>query len=560
MARKTKTLDAVSLGIMWDRLVALTDEIVSTLVRTSFSTIVRESYDLSVVVLDAGGHLIAQGTYSVPVFIGTAPRTLKYMLEKFPPHTLKPGDVVVTNDPWMGTGHMFDISVMRPVFRGRTIVAYTMSITHLPDVGGLGFGAAATEIYHEGLRLPICKLVKAGELDPFMVDLFRVNCRVPEQVVGDLLANVSCNEVGGRQVLEFMQEYRLDSLAGLSHAIRTHSEQAMRQKIREMRPGVYYNKVMVEAIDEPVEYACRVEVGDGEVRIDFTGTGPCVERGINVPFCYTNAMSLFAIKCLTIPSIPNNEGATLPIKVSAPPGCILNAQPPMPTGGRHIMGHFVPPLIFGALAESATDKVQADCGMMDLMTVQGRHANGRGVSTIYFSAGGFGALQGRDGTDTLPGPSNMAVVPVEIWETLTTLTVESKRLRPDSGGAGASRGGVGQEVVLRNDSIYPMTVFSMANRTEFPPLGMAGGRPGAMRQHRINGAAVHPKGKYVLQPGDRITLVEAGGGGFGDPRARPVEQVVSDVREGFVTIEAASREYGVGIDPATLTAHRVAAE
>ncbi|MBM3491894.1 MAG: hydantoinase B/oxoprolinase family protein [Alphaproteobacteria bacterium] len=560
MARKNRTLDAVSLGIMWDRLIALTDEIVSTLVRTSFSTIVRESYDLSVVVLDAGGHLMAQGTYSVPVFIGTAPRTLKYMLEKFPPHTLRPGDVLVTNDPWMGTGHMFDISVMRPVFRGRKIVAYTMSITHLPDVGGLGFGAAATEIFHEGLRLPICKLVKGGELDPFMVDLIHANCRVPDQVMGDLMANVSCNEVGGRQVLEFMQEYSLDDLSGLSHAIREHSEQAMRQKIREMRRGVYRNRVMVEAIDAPVEYACRVEVDDGEVRIDFTGTGPCVDRGINVPFCYTNAMSLYAIKCLTIPSIPNNGGATLPVKVSAPPGCILNAQPPVPTGGRHIMGHFVPPLIFGALAEAAPDKVQADCGMMDLMTVQGRHTNGRGVSTIYFSAGGFGALQGRDGTDTLPGPSNMAVVPVEIWETLTTLTVESKRLRPDSGGSGAARGGVGQEVVLRNDSGHPMTVFSMANRTEFPALGMAGGKAGAMRQHKINDVAVHPKGKYVLRPGDRITLVEAGGGGYGDPRQRPVAQVVADVREGFVTPEGAARDYGVRVDPATLLATRQAAE
>jgi len=557
---QSPALDAVSLGILWDRLVSLTDEIVSTLVRTSFSTIVRESYDLTVVVLDAEGRLIAQGAYSVPVFIGTAPRTLKYMLAKFPPETLRPGDVVVTNDPWMGTGHMFDISVMRPVFRAGRIVAYTLSITHLPDVGGTGFGAAATEIYHEGLRLPICKLVREGELDPFIIDLIRVNVRVPEQVLGDLMANVSCNEVGGRQLLEFMDEYGLEDLGALSHAIRAQSEQAMRAKLAEMRPGTYRNRVMVEGVESDIEFACTVEVGDGRVAIDFAGTGPCVGRGINVPFCYTNAMALYAMKCLTIPSIPNNEGATLPIAVSAPEGCILNALPPVPTGGRHILGHFVPPLIFGALAEAAPDKVQADCGMMDLLTVQGRHRNGRGVSTIYFAAGGFGALQGRDGGDTLPGPSNMAVVPVEVWETITALTVEHKRLLPDSGGPGAARGGVGQELVLRNDTGHPMTVFSMGNRTSFPAQGMAGGRPGALRRHLIDGREIHPKGANVLQPGARITLVEAGGGGFGPPEARPLEQVLADVREGFVSPEGARRDYGVAVDAATGEAVRVAAE
>ena len=206
------TYDAISLAIMWDRLISVTDEIVSTLVRTSFSTIVRESYDLSVVLLDAEGNLMAQGSFSVPVFIGTAPRTLRYMLEKFPSETLKPGDVIATNDPWMGTGHIFDISVMRPVFRGEQLIGYTMSITHLPDIGGLGFGAAATEVFHEGLRLPICKLASEGTLDQFILELVETNVRVPDQTIGDLLANVTCNEVGGRQLLEFMDEYELNQI------------------------------------------------------------------------------------------------------------------------------------------------------------------------------------------------------------------------------------------------------------------------------------------------------------------------------------------------------------
>ena len=228
---KSGTIDAVSLSIMWDRLVGITDEIISALVRSSFSTIVRESGDLSVVVLDAEGNAIAQGSYSVPSFTGTAAPTLRHMLAKFPPETLEPGDVVATNDAWMGTGHLFDINVMRPVFRNGRIMGYTMSITHLPDIGGLGFGAAAAEIYHEGLRLPICKLVRGGRLDEPMFDVIRSNVRVPEQVFGDLMANVSCNEVGGRQLLEFMDEYGLDDLAPLSRAIRGQSERAIRERL-----------------------------------------------------------------------------------------------------------------------------------------------------------------------------------------------------------------------------------------------------------------------------------------------------------------------------------------
>ena len=543
--------DAVELGILWDRLVSISDEIVSTLVRTSFSTIVSESYDLTVVVLDREGRLVAQGSYSVPVFIGTAPRTLKFMLEKFPPESLRPGDVICTNDPWMGTGHLFDINVMRPVFRGDELVGYTMSITHLPDIGGMGFGASASEIYHEGLRLPICKLVREGTVDDFVIDLVRANVRVPDATIGDLMANVTCNEVGGRQLLEFMAEYDIDDLSPLSRAIRAQSERAMRDKIREIQNGIYENRILIEAIDEPIPLACRIDVQDEEISIDFDGTGDCVRRGINVPFCYTNAMSLYSIKCITIPNLPNNEGATRPVRVTAPEGCLLNAQPPFPTGGRHAIGHFVPGLIFGALAEAAPDKVQADNGMMDLLTIQSTHPDGRPVSTISFVAGGFGALEGQDGRDCLPGPSNMAAVPVEVWESITGMTVVRKKLRPDSGGPGAARGGVGQEMTFRNDTGKPMTVFSMGNRTDFAPPGYVGGKPGALREHKVNGMTVHPKGSQVLQPGDEITLIQAGGGGIGDPADRPAGLIERDLELGLVTPEGAARDYGYTVRSAS---------
>ncbi len=541
-------LDAISLGIMWDRLISITDEIVSTLVRTSFSTIVREAYDLTAVVTDAEGHLLAQGRWSAPPFIGTAPLTMAHTMAKFPPESLKPGDVLATNDPWMGTGHMYDITVMRPVFRGETLVGYTMSITHLPDIGGAGFGTTATEIYHEGLRLPLCKLVREGQVDEFLLELIAANVRVPEQVIGDVMANVACNEVGGRQVLEFMEEYNLDSLAELSGAIRSQSERMTREAILEIRDGTYRNKIRIEGIDDAITLACCVEVDGDNVRINMDGTDPVVRRGINVPFCYTNAMALYSMKCLTVPSLPNNEGSTKPVQVSAPKGCILNAQPPSPTGGRHIIGHFVSPLIFGALAEAAPERVQADTGMIDLVNFVGTHKNGRGVSTIYFCAGGFGALRNHDGPPTVPGPSNMAVVPTEVWEGVTSTLVEKRALLPDSGGAGEARGGLGQEIIIRNDSGHPMTIFSMANRSEFPPVGLLGGENGPLRQHRVNDEVIHPKGQQVLAPGDRVTLREPGGGGFGAAQDRPREKVLADVENGFVTAEGALRDYGVKVE------------
>ena len=539
-----RSFDAVSLGIMWDRLVSLTDEIVSTLVRCSFSTIVYESYDLSCIVLDADANSIAQGTFGIPAFIGSAPVTLRHMLKKFPAHTLMPGDVVVTNDPWLGTGHLFDITMMRPVFRRGRIVAYTMSITHLPDIGGTGFGSAATEIYQEGLRLPICKLYDAGRLNELIVEIIRTNVRVPEQVMGDVMANVSCNDVGGREVLAFMDEYNLEALTELSAAIRSQSEAAMRAKIAEFKDGTYRNRITVEGFEEAAEFAVRVDVrGDG-VEIDFDGTSGCVRAGVNVPFCYTNAMGLHAIKSLTLPSIPNNEGSVAPIKVRAPIGCILNAQPPFPTGGRHAMGHFVTPLIYGALAEAAPDRVQADSGMMNLITFQGRRRDDRAFSCLYFASGGYGALKQLDGWPTLPHPSNMAVVPVEIWETLTHMTIERKRLLTDSGGPGQWRGGLGQEVVLRNDTGHPLTMLGMGNRTEFPARGQFGGGAGALRVHAINGKPVHAKGRIEVAPGERITVIEAGGGGFGDPTNRNPKSIADDVADGLVSSDAARKTYG----------------
>jgi N-methylhydantoinase B len=537
--------DPIALGIQWDRLISIADEIINTLVRTSFSTNVRESYDLSCVVFDARGRSIAQGSYSVPSFTGTAPATLQAMLKRFPRESLQPGDVVVTNDPWIGTGHLFDINVMQPVFRERELVGYTMSITHLPDIGGAGFSATAREVYEEGLRIPVAKLVRAGTVDFALLELVRTNVRVPEQTIGDLLANVACTSVGARMLCEFMDEYRLGSLEPLADAILQQSERAMRDELRRLPQGIYRGAIDLEGRDEALHLACAIEIADGEARADFSGSSAAIRSAINVPLCYTRAMTCYAIKVLTTPRIPNNEGSVQPVHATAPAGCILNAVPPSPTGGRHIVGHFIVPMIFGALAEAMPDRVQADSGMLNLINVQGRTSDGRGVSSIFFASGGYGALAGLDGAPTTPSPSNMTGSSIEVWENLTGMRIDSKALLPDSGGAGEYRGGLGQRIELVNDSGSDMTISCLAGRTEFPPAGVLGGKPGLRREIRINGEPVHPKGRYVLKPGDRVTTLEAGGGGYGDPAKRRKDSIRADLEAGFISAEAALNEYGL---------------
>jgi N-methylhydantoinase B len=539
------SVDVISLGIQWDRLISIADEIINTLVRSSFSTNVRESYDLSCVIFDSKGRSIAQGAYSVPSFTGTAPATLAAMLERFPAASLEPGDALMTNDPWIGTGHLFDINVMQPVFRGGRIVGYTMSITHLPDIGGAGFSAAAREVYEEGLRLPICLLARGGRLNEPLLELVRANVRVPEQTLGDLLANFACTTVGARMLNEFMDEYDLDSIDPLADAILEQSERAIRDEITRMPEGVYSNRIEIEGQDAPLTLACEVTLRGGEVLADFSGTSPAIRWAINVPLCYTRAMTCYAIKCLTTPRIPNNEGSVRPVVVHAPAGCLLNAVSPSPTGGRHIVGHFVVPLIFGALADVVPDRVQADSGMLNLINVQGRTRDGRGVSSIFFASGGFGALQGLDGAATTPSPSNMTGTSIEVWEDLTGMIIESKELLPDSGGPGEFRGGLGQRIEFVNDSGSDIAIACLAGRTEFAPQGVLGGWPGGLREVRLNGKPVHPKGRYVLAPGDRLTTLEAGGGGFGDPRRRDRSALRRDIEQGFVSARAAAEAYGM---------------
>lgn len=538
--------DAISLGVLWDRLIAIANETVETLVRTSFSSIVRENYDLACVLFDGEGNLLAQGSFGQPVFIGTGPQTLRHMLARFPADTLEPGDVIFTNDAWKGTGHLWDVNVMSPVFRDGRITGYVLSISHLPDIGGRGISAENNEIYEEGLQIPICKLVRVGKPNEELIELIRANVRVNEQVIGDIMANVTCTQVGARLMLELMEEYGLDDLQPLSQGIIRQSEQAMRAKIRAIPDGVYTHSFKVEAFAEPVTLACRVEVTGERLHVDFTGTSSQLRAGINVPLCYTRAMTAYAVKCLILPDVPNNEGSVNPVELSAPEGCILNAQLPAATGARLLVGHFVVPLIFGALAQALPDAVQANPGMMNALNMVGVGPDGRQFSTLFFASGALGAMKGQDGLSATPAPASMMTMPAETWETLTGITVVERHLRPDSGGAGEWRGGLGQRIVLRNDTKAPVHVAILGSRTDYPAQGFHGGRSGGKRYFEINGKTVHPKARYQLSIGATLTINDAGGGGFGDPVRRDPERLDHDIAEGFVSESGAMNDYGRG--------------
>ncbi len=541
-------VDPVLLGILWDRLIAVADDILLSIVRTAFSVGVREAWDLACVLFDDKGRSIAQATLSMPAFIGTAPYTMQHMLRRFPAETLSPGDVLATNDPWLGTGHTPDICIARPVFHRGRIVGFVMTISHLPDIGGAGLSIGNREIFEEGLILPVCKLARAGVPNDELYELLRSNVRVPDQVFGDLMANIGGTELGARLIGELMGEFALADLSALADGVIGQSAAALRARLRDIPDGVYRNTLDVEAVEGSVRLAASVTVSGDAVAIDFTGTGPTVRSAINVPLCYTRSFATYAIKCLTTPEVPNNLGTLLPVTVSAPEGCILNAQRPLPTGGRHVIGWFIVPLIMGALAEAMPGRVQADCGMASLFIVHGTHPDGRPVSTQYFLAGGLGAMRAQDGHHTTPSPTNNAVVSSEVWENETGMTVLRRRLLPDSGGAGQWRGGLGQEAALRNDSGHPVTVALFGMRTEFAARGLFGGHDGAKRSFAIDGRPIGSKGRHVLAPGQTLAVREAGGGGYGAPRSRDPASVRADIAAGLITPAAALADYGVAIE------------
>ncbi len=546
--RNRTRLDPVTLEVLWNRLLSVVNEQQVALQRTAFSTIVRETQDLACGVFDTQGRMMAQSVTGTPGHINAMATGVQHFLKRYPPGSLQEGDVLITNDPWMTAGQINDITVVTPVFKNDREVAYFANTCHAADIGGRILSAEAREVYEEGLRIPIMKLYNAGKINEDLISIVRTNVRTPDETVGDLYAQTSCNDVGARSLLGFMEEFNLDTVDLLADEIVSRSEQAMRRAIRELPNGVHSHETWSDGFEEPIKIKATVTIADEDIYIDFAGSSPQSTRGINVVFNYTHAYASFAMKAAVSPEVPHNEGAFRPVHVSAPEGSILNCVEPAAVASRHVTGHFLPGVVFGALAETLSERVMAPGSDPIWITVWRGKAK-QAVDPFTFSlfqCGGAGARASKDGLNTTGFPSGVAGVAAESVETLTSLVQHRRELRTDSGGPGKYRGGLGQwsEMSCRTDD--PWTISAMVDRIQYPPQGILGGSSGASGEFLINGTqTAQPKRLLVLEPSDRVQLNLPGGGGYGDPLTRNPENVLEDVISGYVSVEGAERDYGV---------------
>lgn len=528
--------DSVTLEILWRRMISAADEAAKALRRTSFSTLVNESNDFALVVTDNRGQSLVQNTESIPSFIGTLPVTVKEFIRQIGLENMAPGDVLVTNTPWIATGHLNDITVARPIFRHGRLVAFAASTAHAPDIGGRVRSAEAREMFEEGFHVPVMKLMTAGRVDETFIRLLRAQVRTPDQTEGDLWAQLTGLDLLERRLGDLMQEYDLADLDGFTEEILTRSERAMRASIAKLPSGRYPFEFFTDGLDAPFRYNVVVEVSGDRIAVDYAGTSAQVDRGINCPITYTYAMTAYALKCALLPDLPNNEGIFRCISVTAPEGSILNPRFPAAVGGRMATGHYVPIAIFGALQSVLGDAVIAASGSPLWSLIQtGVRSTGQTYANVLFFNGGMGATGSGDGQNAMAWPSNVSNVPVELIERNAPMLIRKKELRPDSGGAGRFRGGLGQEVVFEVTSDTPIGMIFMAERCRFPAPGASGGGHGAPGELTIDGESIDHRRNVVLTKGQIVTLRTPGGGGFGPPQHRSAEQRSADQRDGYTT-------------------------
>jgi N-methylhydantoinase B len=559
MTQTQPRIDTVTLEVLWNRVLSVTNEQQAALIRTAFSTVVRESQDLACGVFDTRGNMIAQSDTGTPGHINAMATCIHHFMRVYPESSVIPGDVLITNDPWMTAGQINDITLVTPIFRDGRVAAYFANTCHMVDIGGRILSAEAREVYEEGLYIPIMKLFEAGERNEVLFQLIRGNVRTPDEVEGDLHAMATCNDVGGRRLLEFMDEFGLDSIDPLADRIIERSERAMRAAIARIPDGEYENEVWSDGYEEPVLLKARVIVHGDELTVDHSGSSPQSRFGINVVMNYTHAYTSFAIKCAISPEVPHNEGAFRPVHVIAPPGCILNAQHPAPVAARHLIGHFLPGLIFGALAKAMPDCVMADgAASLWISMFRGEKLSGDPFTFMLFQCGGTGARPTKDGLNNVGFPSGVAGVPAEIMESLTSLVIGRREVRPDSGGPGRFRGGCGQFTSFSSRGTQPWYMSGMYDRIQHAPDGLLGGLSGSAGAFRLSdGRQPNPKELLDLEPGMTVHSALPGGGGYADPFTRAPEAVLQDVLNGYASCQAAERDYGVVIRSTKLPNERV---
>jgi len=539
-----RPIDPVILEVIWNRLLSVTNEQQDALMRTAFSTIVRECQDLACGMFDTKGRMIAQSITGTPGHINAMATSMRHFLAAYPVSTLAPGDVLITNDPWMTAGQINDITITTPIFRNGRMVALFANTCHSADIGGRILSAEAREVYEEGLRLPIMKLFDRGEPSQILLKIIRANVRQPDEVVGDLYAQTACNDTGGRELLEMMDEFGLESIDPIAEEIIRRSEAALRAEIRKLPKSEWLSETWSDGFEEPIVIRCRVRVDGDEIFIDFAGSSPQSMRGINVVLNYTHAYASFAVKAAICPDVPHNEGSFRPVHVTAPPGSIMNALDPAPVASRQAVGHFVPSAIFAALAGALPGRLMAPGADPIWLSVW------RGQSPPFtftlFQVGGTGARPSKDGMSAVGFPSGVAGVPAEVMESLSPIVMRRRELRRDSGGAGTWRGGLGQLTEFTSRAEGRWSVSCIVDRTRYPAPGLLGGKSGMAGELVLdNGARPNPKAQVELEAHQVVHLNLPGGGGYGDPFGREPERVRQDVIAGYVTPEAAAGDCGV---------------
>lgn len=528
----------IRMQVMWNRLISVVEEQAMTLLRTAFSTSVREAGDLSAGVFDPQGRMLAQAVTGTPGHVNTMAEAVLHFIEEIGRQNMFPGDTYVTNDPWKGTGHLHDITMVSPSFKGDTLVGFFACTAHVVDVGGRGFGADGKSVYEEGIQIPIMKFAERGVVNADLVRILRANVREANQVVGDFYSLAACNDVGHQRLIAMMEEIGLPNLDALGEFIFSRTRAATLERIAALPRGAWVNMMVTDGYDEPVKLQATVETREGTVNVDLTGTDGVSRWGINVPIIYTKAYACYAMKCVVAPDIPNNWASLEPFTVSSPEN-ILNAPFPAPVSLRHVFGHMVPDLVLGALAQALPGKILAE-GAGALwnihMSVKPTTPDGRRAEILMFNSGGMGARPEADGLNATAFPSGVMTMPIEATEHTGPVVIWRKELRPDSGGDGQYRGGLGQIIEIEPAEGYMMDFSAMFDRIGPAPRGRDGGREGANGVAKLDdGTKLRPKGWQHVPEGRRLVLHLPGGGGYGDPAKRSPEARADDLSKGYVT-------------------------
>ena len=566
--RMNAKFDPIRLEILWRRMVSIVDEADASVSRTAFSSLLRDAHDYTCMFTDSRGQELVQGTFCTPGQAGAMALGVKKIIRSVPLESYQPGDVIIVNDPWLLAGHLNDVCVLSPIFFKEKPVAFTACVFHHSDIGGR-VSSDNREVYEEGLFIPPVKLYDAGVLNTSVLEMIRWNVRTPEEVTGDIRSQVAANHVCAEKIVEMMTDENLDTLQDLSDEIVERTEASMRKAITDIPDGTYPYEGIIEGAGnrEDIPIRLSVQVKGSDILVDFTGTSPQVNWGVNVVYNFTYAYVFMAVKSAFDPDIPINEGAIRPITMTAPEGSVVNCRFPAAVAARMQVGHFMTEMVYRALSAATPEKIIADSGGTPAQTniFYGKRHNGKPWHTMIIRGGGLGAGCRTDGHHCAIFPANGANTPVEIFESDTPLIVEARELVADSGGPGKQRGGLGRRMVLRvpNDALAPMppvTIAVQAGRFRYPPQGMFGGKAGIKASFLKNDVEADPSGLTFADPGDTIAFYSAGGGGFGDPFEREIDAVEQDVQFEYISVEDAEKEYGVIVNPVTRQADRTATE